>query len=315
MSWRDWLRQRGPRQRPWHWAAAALVVWLLLGLYIVPPGQCAVVRAFGAVVGAPAQPGLHWRPPWPVTRLDRVKLLESKRVSVGLQLEDEVLAKSPPGALSQFLTGDENVLNVALVAHYQVKDPIAYLFQTADVGRVVARACETALTRAVAEKTVDEALTTERVALQNQVREEAQTTLDGRHRVGVQLLSANIRLAVPPPEVADAFRAVADAREEGYRLKREAESYYNDQIPLAQGDAAKTLREAEAYREKVVNEATGEARRFEQVLAEYRRAPRVTRKRLYVEAMEEVIPNMRVIIVDDRQGREPLDLGILRPAP
>ncbi|MFQ6133429.1 MAG: FtsH protease activity modulator HflK [Armatimonadota bacterium] len=315
MNLGDWLREKGPARRPWHWGGAMLGLWLLLGLYVVPPRQCAVVRAFGAVIGRPAQPGLHWRPAWPVTRLNRVNLRESKRASVGLQLEDEVLAKSPAASRSEFLTGDENIINVALVVHYQIVDPVAYVFRAAEVGKLVARACEQALTRAVAEMAVDSALTTGRVALQNRVKADAQATLERQYGVGVQLLSASIRAATAPPQVADAFAAVADAREERYRIVREAETYYNDQVPLAEGDAAKALREAEGYEQKVVNEARGDARRFEQALAEYRRARRVTRKRLYLEAAEEVIPKMRVVIVDDRHGQQPLDLGILRPAP
>ncbi len=297
---------------PWHALAIALGLYLLSGTYVVPPRQVAVVQHFGKVTNPQAPPGLHWRAPWPMGRVQLVNRLESRRVTVGAGLETELMKTSAPSTVSQFLTGDENIINLTMVVQYHVEDPVAYLFAAEDVDKLVAAAVSKALTRAVAETDVDSVLTVGRVAIQQRVLQEARETVLGEYGLGVTLDTAQITVAAPPPEVADAFRAVQDAREDRERIINLAETYAMDVIPRAQGEADRMLREAEAYKQQVVEMARGEAERFTKLVKEYRKAPTVTRKRLLAEMAEEVLPKLRVIVVDDEGGLHPIDLNVLR---
>ena len=288
-------------------------LWLAWGLYVVRPEQEAVVRLLGRVVAPAVAPGLHWRPPWPITRLNKVKISEAKRLSVGFDLADEASGRQPPPGRSHFLTGDQNIVNIQVVVQYCVERPATYLFRAAQIEQVVAAVVERELTRAVQGQTVDWVLTTGRAELQDTVRREAGRQL-AAYDVGVRLLSTNVRAAYPPAEVSDAFKAVAGARADRDRIIDQAQGYANEVVEQALGQADKERSDAEAYRAQVVAEAEGDAARFRQVYQEYARAPQVTRKRLYLETMELLTPRMKVIVAEPTPG-QPLDLGILGRPP
>lgn len=285
----------------------ALALWLLTSVYIVPADQQAVVTRMGRVVEPRVTPGIHLSLPWPVDRVTKLKVQQLQRLVIGGGPSDDVLGRTQP-LLSQFLTGDQNILHLRVVVQYSVSVPADYLFTAADVSRLIGAAVEAELTRRIAGRTVDAVLTTEKAAIQEEIRGSAQQRIND-YRSGILLASVNIESAAPPPEAADAFRDVASARADSARIVNEAQGYANDVIPKARGRAQQMIESAAAYKQKKVNEAMGDASRFTQVAGEYEKAAAVNGRRLYMETMEQVLPRIRKLIVD-RNGN--LDLTIIR---
>ena len=288
-------------------AVACAALWVLSGLYLVAPDQQAVETLFGRVVAPRVLPGLHWALPWPIERVTKLKVQQLQRLVVGGDIPDTVLGRTAPLA-SQFLTGDQNIINMRVVVQYSVSVPVDYLFRAEDPAQLVGATVESELARRIAHRQVDAVLTTEKAAIQEEVRAAAQETLN-RYRAGVLLSTINIESAAPPPEAAGAFRDVASARADTARIVSEAEGYANDLLPKARGQARQMLEEAEGYRQKKINEALGDAARFNQIAAEYAKAEHVTGERLYLETMEQVLPKIRKLIVDQNGN---LDLTIIR---
>jgi modulator of FtsH protease HflK len=288
-----------------HWAA--LVLWLLSGLVLVPTDQQAVVTRFGAVVEARLLPGVHYALPWPVDRVTRLKVNQQQRLVIGGELADLVLGTTGP-LTSQFLTGDQNIIQMRVVVQYSVSVPADYLFRAVDVAQTASAAVEAELARRIARSEVDAVLTTEKLAIQDAVLASAQQQLDEYH-AGVRLSTVNIETVNAPPEAADAFRDVASARADTARIVSEAQSYANDLLPRARGEARQMIESAGAFRASRINESTGEAARFTAIAAEYAKAPEVTGSRLYIEVLEQILPKIRKLIVDP-QGN--LDLSIIR---
>jgi len=299
---------RPERRAPWRRIAGALLLlWLLTGVYIVAADQQAVVTRFGKVVEPRMLPGIHVSLPWPVDRITKLKVQQQQRSVIGGDLSDGVLGRTDP-LISQFITGDQNIIHMRVVAQYSVGTPADYLFRAQDVGRAVGAAVEAELAHRVANRNVDAVLTTEKAAIQEEVRAAAQRVIDN-YGVGVLLAGVSIEIAQPPPEAADAFRDVAGARADSARIVNEAHGYANDLIPRARGEADRMLAEAQAYRLRKANEAAGDASRFTQVAREYDRAAEVNGRRIYLEAMEQVLPRIRKLVVD-KSGN--LDLTIIR---
>jgi membrane protease subunit HflK len=299
-----------PRRAPMSWrsvdrrliAAIAVGVYLLSGIYVVSADQQGVVLRFGAVTESRVPAGVHWTWPFPIARVETLRVRETKRLMLGLDGNE-------PVKRSQYLTGDRNILNIRLVVQFAINDPAAYLFRAVDVNTLVGNAARGALAQVVAGRHVDDLLTTEKVAVQERVQALAQETL-GRYQCGVSLLGVVLDSIVPPDEVVEAFRLVASAREDSNRIVREAESYANGVVPVARGEAARLGEEALTYNNQRLNEATGDASRFAGVATEYAKAPNETATRLYLETMDEVLPRMDKTIV----GADPkaVDLQFLR---
>jgi membrane protease subunit HflK len=294
--WRD-------RRLPW----AALAMWALSGVILVPTDQQAVVTRFGAVVEPRLFPGVHYALPWPVDRVTKLKVNQLQRLVIGGEPADLVLGTTRPLA-AQFLTGDQNIIQMRVVVQYSVSVPADYLFRAVDAAQTAAAAVEAELARQVARSAVDAVLTTEKLAIQDEVLAVAQKRLDD-YRAGVRLSTVNIETVTAPPEAADAFRDVASARADTARIVSEAQSYANDLLPRARGEARQMVESAEGYRTSRSNEATGDAARFTAVAAEYAKAPEVTGTRLYIEALEQILPKIRKLIVDPNGN---LDLSIIR---
>jgi len=284
-----------------------LALWLLTGVYIVPADEQAVVTRFGRVAEPRALPGIHYSLPWPIDRVSRLKVQQLQRLIVGGDPSDAVLGRLEPST-SQFLTGDQNLIHLRVAVQFSVAAPREYLFTADDVKRAVGAAVESELARRVGQRGVDAVLTTEKIAVQEEVRGAAQKLVD-QYRLGVALASVNIESAQPPPEARDAFNDVASARADSARIVNEALGYAGDIVPKARGEASQSLQAAVGYREKKVNEARGDASRFTQVAAEYQRAAAVNGRRLYAETMEQVLPKIKKILVDSRGN---LDLTIVR---
>jgi membrane protease subunit HflK len=302
--------QAPPPSRRWtgrRVVASLIGVWVLSGVYLVAPDQQAVETLFGKVAAPRVMPGLHYAFPWPLEKVTKLKVRQLQRLVVGGDLPDSVLGRTPP-LVSQFLTGDENIINLRVVVQYSVGVPADYLFQLQNPAQAIGAAVEAELARRVAHRTVDAVLTTEKAAIQDEVRAASQKLLN-RYRAGILLSTINIESAAPPPEAAEAFRDVASARADTARIVSDAEGYANDLIPKARGQAQQMRAESEAYREKKINEAAGDAARFNQIAAEYSKAAQITSQRLYLETMEQVLPRIKKLIVDQNGN---LDLTIIR---
>jgi membrane protease subunit HflK len=296
---RRWTRRRI--------AASALGLWLLTGVYLVAPDQQAVETRFGAVVSPRVMPGIHFSLPWPIDKVAKLKVRQLQRLVIGGDLPDSVLGRAEP-ARAQFITGDQNIISMRVVVQYYVGIPADYLFRNQDVNRSIAAAVEAELARRIAHRTVDDILTTGKAAIQEEVRAAAERRVNG-YNSGVILSTVNIETVTPPPEAADAFRDVASARADAARIVSEAQGYANDVVPKARGEASQMLESAEAYKQTKINESAGDAARFSQVAAEYDKAAQVTGSRLYVEAMEQVLPRIRKLIVDPNGN---VDLTLVR---
>lgn len=273
---------------------ALLVLYLLSGFYIVPPDQVAVVLRFGQVVNAGASPGLHYRLPWPVQRVELINPSAVRR-------------SQTPVAL--MMTGDQTLVSVSLGVHYVIDDAAAYLFAMSRPDAVVAQAAEAAVRQAVAERSVDALLTTDRAAIQRRTLQLLQETLQG-YRAGLRAVSVQLVESRPPQEVAAAFRDVASAREDKNTFVNEALAYRNEVIPTARGEAARLLRQAQAYGTEKLGRANGEAERFASRQGAYAKAPEVTRLRLYLEAAEEALRSKRKFLIDPRVKLGSTDLWL-----
>ena len=286
--------------RPHWWrrfAAILGLVYLFSGLFFVRTDQQALVFRLGKVVERPYEPGLHWTWPRPIARVIKLRVRETKRLAVGYLMPERVLERDSQAGQAQFLTGDRNLLEIRVIVQYVIRDPVAYVVRAREMQPLLASTAEDALTSVVVERQVDEILTTGKAAIQSEVQARCQLALD-RYGCGVSILGVNIENISPPAEVVEAFRDVASAREDRNRIIRQAESYANETLAIVRGEAMRMVTEAETYRDRLVAAADGEAMRFSSLAAEYRLAPETTASRLYLETLEEVLPRIRINIVD-----------------
>ena len=276
-------------------AVVLAAMYLLSGFYTVAPGETGIVRRFGKLT-AEAAPGLHYRLPWPVDTVARVPVGAVQRAEVPRSL---------------MLTGDENLVNVAAIAQYRVRNATDFAFNIDQPGALVSAAAEAALRQAVGLRPVDALLTSDRATIQTETARLLQERLDAG-RAGLEVLAVQLTEAAPPEEVAAAFLDVASAGEDRVTYLNEARAYQIEIVPKARGDAEKQLREAEAYKAEKVNNAQGEAARFASRLAAYKQAPAITRTRLYLEAIERVLPRVQKFLISAQVGNGNLDLWFTR---
>jgi membrane protease subunit HflK len=295
------------------WWIGAFAIYLLSGVYLVAPDQQSVVVRFGRVVEKRVLPGIHYHLPFPVERVIKLKALETKRLAVGIEMPDKVLGRGGLDSRTLYLTGDQNLINVQVSVQFSVKELPDYLFNSRDVTKLVSQAVESAFAATIAGEGVDNLLTTGKVAVQNSTRQLSQEMLDS-YSSGVSISSVNIESVSPPAGAADAFLEVASARADRDRIINEAYGYANDVVARSRGEADKSISDAESYRERRVNEAQGESVRFTKLVVEYSQAKQVTEKRLYLEAMEEILPRIKKVIVDSTGSKNLMDLGVIRPS-
>jgi membrane protease subunit HflK len=298
----------GPRS--WVGVAALVLLgaYLATGFYLVNADEHAVVRRFGAVE-ARVGPGMHYRLPWPVDQVNVLKTTSVMKTGVGFDLPDN---DSQSVAGVEVLTGDTNILSIALVVQYVIRDPAEFLFQVERPQVLVATLAQSVLTEAVVGMPVDEVLTTGRLGIQGRVKLKTQEMLD-RYHSGVQISSVSIMSITLDPTVAQAFQDVADAMADREKAKNEARAYANDQIPRARGEANQTVAAAQNYKQQRVAEAVGDTTRFLAVLKEYRKAPDVMRSRIYLDAMEKILPRVKLYVIDSQGGRVPVNLRVTTP--
>ena len=287
----------------------AVALWLLSGFYIVQQGERGVVLRFGALHEA-TEAGLHWHLPYPLETVEKVNVEKVSTIEIGYRSNPRAgggRSKVPREAL--MITGDENIIDIEFAVQYRIKDAGNYLFNVREPEVTIAQATESAVREIVGKSTLDFALTEGRDRVAREARGLLQTILD-RYETGIDVITVETQKAQPPDEVKPAFDDAVKAREDEQRLKNEAEAYANDVIPRARGAAARLLEEAEAYKASTMARAEGDARRFSQIAKEYAKAPAVTRERLYIEAMEQMLSNTTKIYIDQKSGNNLLYLPI-----
>jgi membrane protease subunit HflK len=274
-----------------------LAAWLASGFYIVVEGQRGVVLTFGRFSEV-TNPGLRWRAPYPIQSHEIVDLTGVRTVEVGFR-NNNVKSKMPRESL--MLTDDENIIDIQFAVQWYLKDPQDFLFNNRKAEDTVQQAAETAFREAVGRTRMDVLLSSgkERVAQDSQ--KIMQEILD-RYRTGITVSKVTMQNAQPPEQVQASFADAVRAQQDLDRQKNEGQAYYNDVVPKARGTAARLSEEAIGYRQRVVDNAEGEASRFKSILAEYSKAPQVTRERLYLDTMQQIMSSTSKVLLDARAG-------------
>jgi membrane protease subunit HflK len=289
--------------------AVALFIWLVTGFYIVNQGERGVVLRFGKKAEI-TEAGLRWHLPFPIEKVEKVNVEKVSTIEIGYRSNRSGGGKSKVPKEALMLTEDENIIDIEFAVQYKIKDAGEYLFNLRDPETTIAQATESAVREVVGKSTLDFALTEGRDQVARSARELLQQIMD-KYKIGVHIVTVETQKAQPPEEVKSAFDDAVKAREDEQRLKNEAEAYANDVIPRARGAAARITQEAEGYKASVIARADGDARRFSQIATEYVKAPAVTRERLYLETMEQVLSNTTKIFIDQKAGNNliylPLD--------
>lgn len=286
-----------------------LLLYFATGIFAVKSDETAVVTRFGRIVRERVPPGIQYRLPWPFERTYKLKTTTVYKMGVGFRITDEVQGIKPRPGEKQWLTGDVNIIELKVVAHFTIDGAAKFLFVTAAPQYLIKRLAEASLTEVVGVTPVDEVLTTARLQIQEEVKRSVQEGLDS-YGVGIRISSINLRTAEPPPEVIRAFQDVVNAKADRERLINNASGYANEILPKARGEAEQMTQAAEGERQRRVANARGEAQRFTDILREYNKAPEVTRKRLYLETAEKILPKLSKYFFDSKGGR--FDLKIIQ---
>jgi modulator of FtsH protease HflK len=308
-------REHGaPRRSGWRARAlwSAVVVFVLLiaaclatGFHLVAVDEQALVRRFGAP-HARLGPGMHWQLPWPIDRVDMLKTTSVSKVGLGFALPE---GEQETVIGTELLTGDTNILSIALALQYVIRDPADFLLHVEDPRALLDVLGESVLTQVLAGMSVDEVLTTGRLAIQDRVKAKTQELLD-RYRSGVQITASSIMAITLDAVVAQAFQEMADAMADRERSRNEARVYAANLLPKARGEAHALVQAAQARREQRIAQAMGATSRLKALQQEYAKAPELTRTRLYLEAMEKTLPRVKAYILDTEHGQAPVSLRV-----
>jgi len=289
------------------WAAIGVVflaAWLVSGFFQVEPAEQGVVLRFGQWVRSEPQ-GLHWHLPFPVERAVVIDVTNVNRVDIGYTPGETQRAGSSQIDIleeSLMLTGDENIVNVSFTVFWVIDDPENFLFNIQSPQVVtVKEVAESVMRETIGKANFQEAITKERGLVEAEVQQRLQATLNA-YQAGILLTGVQLAKVEAPPQVITAFRDVQAAVQDSTRFQNEAKAYANEIVPKAEGEAAKILQQAEAYKEQIIAKATGEASRFTAVFEEYAKARDVTKRRIYLETLEEVLTGRTKIVVDDKAG-------------
>lgn len=298
----------------------AVSVWLATGIYFVQPYEQGIVLRFGRYVSRTGS-GLHYHLPWPIETNSTLDVTRKNQIDIGFRTAaeaDDGQAGDVP-AEAEMLTGDENIIDINFTVLWVIKDAGAYLFNVEDQDKTIKAVAESAMREVVGRSPFESIGTNARETIQIEVRDLMQKTLDA-YGAGVSVTNVNLQKADPPGEVISAYRDVQKARTDQERMRNEAEAFANKVVPEARGNAARIVQDAEAYRQKVIAEASGQSRRFLSILAQYRAAPDITKRRMYLETMTQILAPMNKVIVDDSAKgvvpyfQLPSMLGAPRPA-
>jgi membrane protease subunit HflK len=283
------------------------------GIYTVGTDQRAIVRRFGRVVSEQSEPGLHIGLPRGLDRIDWVKPSETKTITVGVTgAADRTLGAVPADALAQFLTGDQNLVNVQATVQFTTDDPTKYLFAAVSPDRIVMRAAEASITATLADQSIDSVLTTGKDALAIVIKNKLQDRLR-EYQLGIDVRSVSLTELAPPPKLSDAFTKAASARSDRERLVLEAHSYANEKLSQARSESQEATDKARAAHDRAIDLARSDADRFRSLLHEFQKAPDIAATRMYLETMADIIPKFRSkLIIDSGNG---VDVTIMRNEP
>jgi membrane protease subunit HflK len=273
-----------------------LLSWSYFGWYTLDPGQHAIVFRFGKYATTEASDGLHFHLPPPIERHEIVNVSSIQKEEFGVQ------ADTPEGGAAarheaSMQTSDNNIVNLGFVVQYQIKDAFQARYRVASLGPTLREAAQAATREVVGRTTIDGLISEQRGQVADEAMETLQDILDG-YESGLAITGFQLQEVQPPSEVRDAFDDVLAASQDHSRLVNQAQGVANEVVPEARAQAAEVVAEAQGYRDAKVAEARGEAQRFLALVAEYQRAPQVTRRRLYLETMEEVLPGVEKVIIE-----------------
>ncbi len=281
-----------------------VVVWLASGFYIVDASQRGVVLRFGKFVKT-TEAGPQWHLPWPIESAEVVNVTGVRTVEIGYRNN----VKSKVQNESLMITDDENIIDIQFAVQYILKDPQDYLFNNRDADKSVMQAAESAIREVVGKNKMNFLLSGGKEKIVETVQILLQKILD-RYKTGITVSRVTMQDAQAPEEVQAAFADAVKAGQDRERQINEGQSYFNDVVPKAKGTSARLLQEGEGYRQSVIANAEGEASRFSQIVTEYSKAPVVTRQRLYLDAMQQVLSNSSKVVVDQKNGSNLLYLPL-----
>jgi modulator of FtsH protease HflK len=283
----------------------AVAVWLASGFYIVETGRKGIELRLGKAKEIASEPGLNWRLPYPVESHEIVNMENVEVVEIGHRNNQK--SKVPEEA--QMLTEDQNIVDVQFAVQYTISDPKFFLFNNKDNKETVKQVAETAMREIVGKSKMDFVLYEGRADIGARAKTLMQSLLD-RYKTGIQISTVTMQNAQPPQPVQASFDDAVRAKQIREQLKNEGEAYANDILPKARGSAARLLEEAEGYKQTVVANAQGDASRFSQILTEYEKAPGVTRERIYLDVMQQIMQNSSKVLVDQKAGQNLLYLPL-----
>jgi membrane protease subunit HflK len=281
-----------------------VLIWLASGFYIVQEGRASLVLRFGEYKYSSGA-GFNWRLPYPIEEHELVDIAQLRQATVGYRGE----RGAGQARDSLMLTRDENMIELQFAVQYRVGNPEQYLFNNTRPDDIVVQAAETAMREVVGRSLADAVLYENKEAIGREVLNITQRIAD-RYESGLTIVNVTIQNVQPPEEVQAAFNDAIKAAQDAERVKNEGQAYANDVIPRARGAADRLIEEAEGYRERVIATSQGDAERFTRVVAEYSKAPAVTRERLYLETMQEVFTNVSKVIVDSKSNSNLLYLPL-----
>jgi len=292
----------------------ALAIIILTGLYTINPEEVGVIQRFGKYVNT-TEPGLHFKIPFGIDKLTKVPIKEIKKEEFGFRtIQAGIKSRFSSQDYSNeslMLTGDTNIADVEWIVQYRIKDPYNYLFVIRNMRNTIRSVSEYVVRQIVGDRSVDEVIILDRKDIAYQSKDMMQKVLD-KYNAGIEIVTIKLQNVNPPDKVKPAFNAVNSAKQEKERITNDAWQKYNQVIPEAKGKAKRTIEEAEGYAVNRVNRAEGDANKFIEVWKQYRTAKTVTKKRMYLETLQEILPKVdKIYLVDeDQKGILPLlDLG------
>lgn len=284
---------------------ALIGLWLASGFFTVDPSERGLIKRFGKY-NREASPGLNYHAPFPVESVIKVNVERTNRLDIG----------SSTGANEEtmMLTKDENIADIKFVVQYKVSNPEQYAFRVYDPEKAIRDAATSAMREVIGRNTIDDALTEKRTPIQEDTMYTLQSMLD-KYQLGVHIQNVELQDVHVPKEVSQAFRDVTSAREDSVRSENEAQGYSNKVLPEAQGQAFSIEAAAQAYASQRINMAQGEATKFKAIVAEYQKAPEITRRRLLLETMDQVLPEADKFLLSGEAGQSVLPHLGLKPSP
>jgi membrane protease subunit HflK len=284
-----------------------IALWILSGIYVIEANQVGLVRRFGALQHGLVQPGIHYRLPWPIDKIDRVNTLEVKGMDVGFYPEDTYAYTI---MLPYSISGDINIIHDRYTIQYRISDPAKYKFCQIDPQMLLKTLAEAAIVESIASKNVDFILTTGKREVAEEIRQKLQKSADDLS-LGVTIASIDTKLVSPPQNVQSAFQDVNNAQSDKSTKIHEANNRKNSEIPATKAQANQKIETANAYKYQRISRAEGEADRFLKLYAQYKSAPKVTSDRLFLQLIEQILPNVKVIVLATDKNGKPVKLKLL----